>query len=78
MVFRSIGSGWLSKRPETLEDFDTTKWTRRRKAHGASEAIIEGVTHDSIAEFVEASRATRQTVKDPSARGRLRRLFKRG
>ena len=61
-----------------LSDFDLNKQVRKPKAQPADERIFDRVDPDSIADFVEASKAAKHAAKNPLSVGSLiRRLFRR-
>ncbi len=76
-----FGPDWtsgLAKDSELSKRFNLRTLMRRPKRATPSESIIEGVTHDSIADFVEASNAAKQAAKNPLTFGeRVRRRFRR-
>ncbi len=65
----------FTDQPGTVEDIDFDKQVKKPKQIVPGEQIIEGVTHDSIAEFVDAREARRSSA-EPSVGlfARLRRL----
>ena len=68
----------FDKIPDSIKDMDLKKQVRRKKPQPTDEAVIDGVTHDSIAEFV-ASKKSPPLMAPPQTglAARLRRFLGR-
>ena len=61
-----------------LENIDLKKQMRKPRTRPSDESIIEGVTHDSIKEFVDASKVRRHVPRhQPTFAERVRQFFGR-
>lgn len=61
-----------------LDDVDLKKLVRKPTTQPTDESIIDGVTHESIAEFVASQKSPGlRPVDNPGLLGRLRRRFGR-
>jgi len=67
----------LDQIPDAVKDMDLKKQVKKPAAPDAAEGIIEGVTHDSIDEFVQSRKYTRHVPEPTGFFARLRSMFGR-
>jgi len=68
----------FDKVPNVVKDMDLKKQVRKAKVQPTDEEIIDGVTHDSIAEFVASQKSPGSTsIENVGFFARLRRRFTR-
>lgn len=69
----------FDKIPDAIKDMDLKKQVRKTKAQPTDESIIDGVTHDSIAEFVASQKSPGSAPinSDVGFFARLRKRFSR-
>ena len=68
----------IAKSEHSMDEIDFKKGVRKPKTHGPAEQEVEGATEDSIAGFVEATKAAKASRNAAAAKpGFLKRLFGR-
>lgn len=70
-------SGAFDKNPEAARDVNLSKQMKNPKQAQPAEGIIDGVTHESIDEFVQSRKNRRDDPKPTGIFARLRSLIGR-